>query len=262
MNEEIKSLLESTEWPQAIDAELICDPSSEEDKLLRAEGIVDLIIETSLTSKRFLDYGCGEGHVSLKALTKSPAISVGFDINQQWQNKDQDKLILTTDLDTVRNHGPYDIILLHDVIDHVDQPIEVLTNVKSLLSTNGAVYLRAHPFCSKHGTHLYHQLNKAYLHLILNEEEMNELGLKPMFCNKVRYPLIQYKMMLDKVGFEVVRYNILREGVNSFFKSGLIRQRIMNRYSDREAWLPGTGGEFPDWQCEQQFLDYVLGCSQ
>jgi hypothetical protein len=59
----LEPLLKSDQWPQAVNEYLICDLNSEDDKDARAQGIIAAMIDPDLTGKKFLDFGCGEGHV-------------------------------------------------------------------------------------------------------------------------------------------------------------------------------------------------------
>ena len=252
--EKLKKLLESDAWPAAVDSTLICDPNSEEDKLNRAEGILELLIEESLENKKFLDFGCGEGHVPFKAIEQKVSTSVGYDIKEDAHWNDFKNCILTTDLEIVKSNGPYDVILVYDVLDHIEQSamVGVLTQIKDLLSDSGTVYLRTHPFCSRHATHLYHKINKAFIHLVFTADELTKLGYETPVNASVVYPGWYYATILKPI-FKTINSNTLRERVEDFFKNTpIIKKRIKNNYKDEKRW------DFPDKQCEQQFLDYVL----
>ncbi|NJL34796.1 MAG: hypothetical protein HC893_14275 [Chloroflexaceae bacterium] len=100
----LKSLLASDAWPKAVDPNLICDQESETDKISRAEGILELLVEKDLKDRKFLDFGCGEGHVAYKALVQEPTISVGYDIkaSSHWSNfGSNNKLLFTDNYDVV-----------------------------------------------------------------------------------------------------------------------------------------------------------------
>lgn len=259
----LKSLLASDQWPEAIDQNLICAQDSETDKISRAEGILELLVEKDLKNKKFLDFGCGEGHVAYKSLSQEPIVSVGYDKIQSetWSRFGQnDKLIFTTDLETVKQQSPYDIILVYDVIDHItlEESIVVLKQVHDLLETNGTIYLRAHPFCSRHATHLYQTINKAYIHLVFTSQELKNLGYEAPENPHVVYPINQYGEIFKEANLTVSHNNILREKVDVFFKkTPLIKERIRMHYKESTDKHIRNGG-FPEYQCEQQFLDYVL----
>lgn len=260
----LKSLLASDNWPQAIDSHLICEQDSEVDKISRAEGILELIIEKDLKDKKFLDFGCGEGHVSYKSLIQEPVISVGYDIEKfkSWDKfgTKNEKLLFTTDLSVVENQSPYDIILIYDVIDHMkkEKAIELLKTVKNLLDKDGTIYLRVHPFCSRHATHLYHKINKAFVHLVFNHQELIEMGYDSPDTAEIMYPIAQYTEIIKESGLYISHNNILREKVEPFFKkTPIIKERIRMNYKNSTDKNIKSGG-FPEFQCEQQFLDFVI----
>jgi hypothetical protein len=66
------------------------------------------------------------------------------------------------------------IVFLYDVLDHaIDAEQAYIKEAHRCLAPNGTVYVRCHPWTSKHATHLYKQgINKAYFHLFLTWDEI------------------------------------------------------------------------------------------
>ncbi|MEI6851166.1 MAG: hypothetical protein WCK26_04340, partial [Candidatus Saccharibacteria bacterium] len=58
----------------------------------------------------------------------------------------------------------------------------VLAQIKDLLSDGGTVYLRTHPFCSRHATHLYHKIN---IYSESDPDENNETVSVFLLSNKI-----------------------------------------------------------------------------
>jgi 2-polyprenyl-3-methyl-5-hydroxy-6-metoxy-1,4-benzoquinol methylase len=258
-------LLNSNQWPPAVDPSLICDTRSEQDKEDRAEGILDLIIDISLENLKFLDYGCGEGHVINRSQLHKTKYSVGYDIKksdrwEQWTLKDA---LLTDDWTKAKSFAPFNVVLMYDVIDHMlestEDVISRLKEIKQLLAPNGRVYVRTHPYCSRHGTHLYHQINKAYAHLVFTEEELDILGYKHEKTRKIIHPIGEYSHLFKSAGFRIHNGpSVIKEGVEKFFFSNqAVSDRIKSNYKNSpEARL--RAGHFPTFQLEQQFIDYIL----
>ena len=255
--EQVKAALESDKWPEAVNPNLICDPTSEEDKMERGRGIIELMIEEDLKGLKFLDYGCGEGHTAFLATEYETAISVGYDPNPlaRWEQfESKPNLKITTDFREVRSYAPYDVITVFDVIDHIKghTPVELLTRVKGLLSDEGKIYLRCHPFTSRHATHLYHALNKAYLHLVFSPEELKQIVQDNTYTEEnsgVIYPLRTYHQYLEEAGLVSVNRRDITEKVEPFFKIPKIADRIIKNT---------PFNEFPEFQMSLQFVDFVL----
>jgi 2-polyprenyl-3-methyl-5-hydroxy-6-metoxy-1,4-benzoquinol methylase len=241
-------LLNSEDWPEAAPTFLICE-ETEQDKLERAEGIVDYL-NVDLAGKRVLDFGCGEGHVSQVA-SKTAALSVGYDLNQTgslpWES--DTGAILTTDFSRVTEQGPYDVVLLYDVLDHCDNPVAVLEQVASVATLESKIVIRCHSWMSRHGGHLYRQLNKAYIHLVFTPEELKLMGLELPNLQKYYFPINTHQGWFKEAGFEVVSHEPVKTSVERFFH----RPKIVKRLP-----LDQFKGEFPEWQMSQSFNDYVL----
>jgi 2-polyprenyl-3-methyl-5-hydroxy-6-metoxy-1,4-benzoquinol methylase len=256
---ELKELLESEDWPESVLAFQICDENSEEEKIDRAEGVIDILIDDFLKDKKFLDFGCGEGHMTKYASTQEAKVSVGYDIFKSenskftWEEK-QENFFLSTDLEKVRAEGPYDIILIYDVLDHAQDPTQVLKDAKSLMSESCQIYLRCHPWCGRHGSHLYRQINKAFVHLVFTEKELEKMGYKLEFTNKVFYPIGTYNNIIKDAGLSIKNHEIDRQMIEEFFsKNEIIKNRILKHFKTKE-W----DKKEPEFQLEQCFLDYTL----
>lgn len=247
----IPYLLKTSRWARAVDPLVIADPNSEEDKTARAKGILSSVIVEPLKNKKFLDFGCGEGHV----VRESPAnFSMGFDINI---NKKPD-IALTDDWQEVKKHS-FDVILAFDTLDHVqdeDTAIDCLKRMKDVLNSDGKVCLRLHPWCSRHGTHIYRKLNKAYAHLCLDEEELEKYeGIHTL---KLIHPLNSYLRWIKEAGLISIRHNVLREQIEPFFMESPVADAIKKHWKSSHDPLLAGGNAFPSYQLEQQFVDHVL----
>ena len=146
--DQLKAVLLSDNWPAAVNPALICDPNSEHDKKERGIGIVELIIDQAMTKdQKFLDYGCGEGHCVLAAPNSlGCGLAVGYDPKQHnWPSEDKTKF--TTSYEEAASLGPYDSILIFDVLDHVENesPVDLLKKAADLLADKGKIYIRTHP---------------------------------------------------------------------------------------------------------------------
>lgn len=240
-------------WPEAVNPVLIIDRNSESDKITRAKAICNFFL-SGCNNKKVLDFGCGDGHVSKEVARREASVSVGYDIKKQWE--DTSDCILTTEISKVEENAPYDLILVFDVLDHLvnDDPVEVLKKLKGWCK--GDIIIRFHPWCSRHATHTYYNLNKAYIHMFLSEDELKERGVEYLPSAKVIHPIGTYKHWLASAGLNVVSEDVIRDPVEPFFQqfSDIIKSHWKNSPTPDYA----NGKIYPSFQMEQQFLDYVV----
>ena len=263
----LTELLNSPTWPAAVDPSLICDTNSEQDKEDRAEGILDLIIDVHLENLKFLDFGCGEGHVINKARTQNPKFAIGYDLKEydKWHTWEKaGNVNYTNQWNVVKSSGPYNIVLLYDVIDHIESTDEELVKrlkeLKSILAPNAKVYVRCHPWSSRHGTHLYRQLNKAYVHMVFTDEEIKKMGYTQEKARKFKHPVTDYNNLWTAAGFKVINGpHHSKEGVEAFFKDQpLVKERIQEHYKDSNWEILRSGDVFPSEFLESQFIDWTV----
>jgi 2-polyprenyl-3-methyl-5-hydroxy-6-metoxy-1,4-benzoquinol methylase len=246
---DLRLLAKSSSWPEAIPKDFLCS-DNEEDKITRAEGILSNLNISDL-DESFLDFGCGEGYVVF--LNSKNKKSVGYDItDQNWSHFDKNEnLIFSNKWEEIEKNGPYDLILLNDVIDHVENPLKELEKIQKIKNSLTKIFLRVHPWTSRHGSHLYKQLNKAYLHLVFSESELFVMGIEQQKINKVLDPINFYQDLLKKAGFTIVKEEVIKQPVESFFNSENIKSRIQRNYDDKDY-------EKILKTMEIQFIDFTL----
>lgn len=243
-------------WPEAVDPTMICDVNSEEDKQDRASSVLDLYIEENIKNKKFLDFGCGEGHIVIAAEDNKAALSIGYDIKDTFSKTLMEKSpnSFTTNWQKVVENAPYDIILLYDVFDHIEgeSEIEVFQKLKDVLAPTGKIYARMHPWTSRHGGHLYHETNKAFVHIALTESEIEDFVGKPVEIkvNKHFYPMKKYRDTISSVELKIITENPVTQELDQIIKDSLIVEKIKKDYSFLER---------PNFQMTLNFVDYILG---
>ena len=262
----LRALFETDEWPAAVNAEAICDNQDKED--LRAQGIVDLVLAEYFKGVKFLDYGCGRGNVAAIVAKNEAAKSVGYDVKSDWRLSKSDwrfnppdNLLFTTNLDEVKQNAPYDIILAYDVLDHcVIDPLLALTQIRDLTKPDSRVYVRNHPWCSRHGGHLYLQKNKAFAHLVFDEVELERMcGISSPDVIKIYTPSGTYKDWFGKAGFAIKRENILNTPVEEFFFSNVsIRKKLKSYWGDTYSMRENMSVDFADYLLEPNHANVAV----
>jgi SAM-dependent methyltransferase len=238
-------LIASKYWPAAVDDVLIVKTA--EQRQLRARSILNDFVRQDLKGKRFLDFGCGSGECVAAAMDAG-AIAVGYDqlFNQAWTTQAG---LYSTNFDELVAGEPYDIILLYDVLDHLKNE-EVLERFKVLTKPTTKLYVRCHPYCSRHGTHLYNSFNKAYAHLFMSDLEITAHGGRQEDTHKIFYPERIYASVFKKAGWKVLSTTTVSAQLETFIETFLPLLR--------EQW----GGQIELQELAKilsiQFLDYVL----
>lgn len=244
---ELRKILKSPNWPEAVPNELICEDNIEEN-MERAYGLIHKI-QTNLYKKKFLDIGCGEGHTIYAAASYDAEISAGYDIikNKKWKKKEG--IVFTDNWENLKKIGPFDIILINDVLDHAEDPLDVLLKAKEIKEKElGRIFLKLHPWTSRHGTHLYKEMNKAYIHCIFTEEEIQKLGLEQLKTNKITDPKMFYRDLIEKSNLRIIKEEITTQSMEVFFTHN---PKLLQR-------IKSINPEFEVSISEIQMIDYIL----
>ena len=240
-------------WPEAVPAHLVNgDGPSEEDQVNRANSVLDFMVDRNLEGGAFLDFGCGEGWVTQEASKRGVVECLGYDIahDDNWNSRHGAKF--TSNFDTVP-HDHFDYVMLYDVLDHCEDPMLLMSQVKSVLKPGGAVFARCHPWTSKHAMHLWkHGLNQAYLHLFLTWDEITEtIGKPPMFTRTEKDPIEAYHWWFND--FKMIKERFSKEDVSEFFFVPSFKELLANEQQIPIDQIDG----FLDLM-RISFVDYVL----
>ena len=258
---ELRLLMKSDSWPLAVDDSMAkCE--SKQDRLKRASLILNSLIAADLENKSFLDYGCGDGcAASLVASVYGPKIAVGYALRtKNWLHLDpSSKLHLTTEWDDASSRGPFDVIMLNDVLDH-DQTLEdSLKKIKSVMSDACRVYIKCHPWTSRHGAHAHESANKAFVHLVFSEEELAKMGIKTEATHKLLNPLESYRRLFKEQGFSVVREEVVSSDVERIFSiDERLRRRILTKWKQSNQPEYASGEQFPHEHMSVEFVLFTL----
>ncbi|HLE11305.1 MAG: hypothetical protein A2504_03250 [Bdellovibrionales bacterium RIFOXYD12_FULL_39_22] len=91
-----------------------------------------------------IDYGCGDGSY-LRSLQKNKKlILIGYDKFKSWSTRENEtNIIFTSDKFFLKNNfkNKANIITLHHVFEHLPNPAEVMTELRSLLADDGIIYI-------------------------------------------------------------------------------------------------------------------------
>ncbi len=249
-------------WPSAVPSSMIV--TDNEQKWVRARSICNYYLKNlsksnnSLELQRFLDFGCGAGHVAVAA-SRHVDRSVGYDISNHFVESfdydyDQTKFLLTDDWKQVCKIPKYDTILLYDVLDHVKPGrIEaVFKTIASVCKPDTEVVVRCHPWTGPHGGHVYEKVNKAFAHFFMDDELLKKYQSE--YVNKITRPMKVYGDWFNKYGFNVISREVIRYPWNKAKNQELF-------CGDRQDLMVELDMGDPQWQESVfmiEFVDYVL----
>ena len=234
-------------WPPAAPEYLVGKPVTERDQMNRAGLVIDMFLTKPIQDLSVLDFGCGEGWVANELVNRGGKHVVGYDIvrSPSW---DSLKATFTSSLP----NDKFDAVFLIDVLDHSQNPQQIMSEVEGLLKPGGIAYVRCHPWTSRHATHVFKQgLNKSYIHLFLTEEEQIELGYRPMFTRIEKNPFETYKKWFGK--FKIQRERRSSEPLHEFFK---VPAFVSLLYTEQQIPKERQADFLIDM--ETQFVDYQL----
>lgn len=234
------------DWPDAVPGFLITAPTST-GIAKRARAVLNMCDLTDLSGKRFLDFGCGDGSIVKEAKIRRASVAHGYDPSEEWAPlRNMEDTFFTSDYNKLSSD--YDTILLYDVLDHSQSPVEVIRQVRKLIDVNGEVKVRCHPFTSKHANHVYKTFNKAYTHFFLTPEDLKEHKPLPVFKMTGVVPTEQYKKWFNENGFEIRKETIDRQSPDGDCLKNIPRQEIKSiiNHEDYKNIM------------EMQFIDYTI----
>jgi ubiquinone/menaquinone biosynthesis C-methylase UbiE len=149
----------------------------------------------SLAGKVVADVGCGDGFMDLGVLHKAqPGRLVGYDLNltdtEYLRRRAGEESVDVADLSGLAFErstatsipaadGAFDFVFSWSAFEHIARPIEVLTEIRRILSSDGAFFLQLWPFYfSPRGSHLWEWFPEDHHHLQRAEcDIVAELGV-------------------------------------------------------------------------------------
>lgn len=244
----VQQVMLTSFWPEAVSPSMIV--KDEPTKRIRASGIITSFIREPIKGKKLLDAGCTDGYCVSEAKQKG-SLAFGYSLTGATGEN------ITTELAKVEADGPYDIIMCYDVLDHIVDDTtrnNFLATIKKCLKPGGKVYMRCHPFTSRHGCHNYYKFNKAYAQLFLTQEQLAQYDPLPIV--KIVKPLVTYKQWFAESGFRIVDEQLRRVNMEDFFNT--LTEPLMNVLADN-PFVKDT--QTLNSVLSIQFADFVLQTS-
>jgi hypothetical protein len=208
------------------------------------------ILPAASIDVKMLDYGCGDGDL-IAALNRAGRKAVGYDKASPKMADCYNNWAQVVDL------APFKLVILYDVLDHTDLPsfIEIFEHVKTVIHSDGKIFIRVHPFSSVNGSHDFSPINLAFAHMCLTPSEAIKFGLKPWDSIKVVLPLEFYERVFGLLGFTVVSKKIHHSQTIPFVSSHLMARIKRLHYSD------SISEEHIEKSLSINYMDFLLASS-
>lgn len=244
---EIKMILKSDFWPNAL--------SEEELNENKEEKIIALVKNLVNLEKLNVAYFGENADIFAKTILKNNAEKVVCFSSDKKPNlfkteENNQIAIVTTDKNDVIKNGSYDVIICNDFIEHTgESPENWLEFMKSIRKSNGPIYLRAHPFCSRY--HDHNLANKAYTHLIFNDSEKLKAGC-PSGKKTCKQLLTEneYLKMFYNLELNIIERNVIDYPLEDIFiKNTELQEKILDTIQ-REKFFPE--------EISFEYIDYLL----
>lgn len=246
LKDNFDDLILSDLWPNEVPTSLIA--KTDDQIAIRAKSIAcSYGFHNILENGKFLDFGCGKGNVVIEA-AKIGVESYGYDPIEQWPNYFSN---IYTDIDTIKSIGPFSIIGMYDVIDHIEtyeETLETMSIIGQLSDKNTIIKVRCHPWTSRHGGHLYETINRAYAHILMSSDELKKHCIEK--TREIKRPLAEYQKIFKNSGFKILSLNKIQTPLEPIFKSPQFVSIFQKILGGDQKWQEDV--------LSISFVDYVL----
>ena len=169
--------------------------------------------------KKILDVGCGEGGV-LTAFEKAGYNCTGLEyssarVEYAREKGSLDIKFIQGNIEEFFGDEKFDVIMMLDVIEHLDRKLQTLKNIKKILSSEGIVIISFPPFRSPFGGH--QQVMKSflkyvpYIHLVPETiyswllKKVERQNFESHFHNyKTGITIKEFERLIHQVNFKIV----------------------------------------------------------
>jgi len=190
--------------------------------------------------KKILDIGCAEGGV-LTAFEREGYDCTGLEYNsnriQFAEEKSSSNIkFIEGNIEKFASDEKFDVILILDVIEHLNRKLQALENIKQMLGSEGILVISFPPFRSAFGGH--QQAMKSYLkyipyiHLFQETvykgllEKIERINIDVHLRNyKTGITIRQFEKLIRQVGFSIIEKSFYFVRPRQAFRFGISMRR-------------------------------------
>jgi ubiquinone biosynthesis O-methyltransferase len=229
-------------------------------------GIHSVILHTIcdlLPNKLILDIGCGCGRLSIMCASMGAERVIGFDYAER-AIKIANLILQCSGLRNVTFHVgdvaqvlsredlKFDIVIMSEVIEHLQNPLEVLTKIKGLLKEGGWLVVSCPNFSNFRG-YVYNTLLTLF-RLPMSLTDVRQVDFKQIseWCEEAGYSIERVVGTLYELGWTEEAFVDLRKRIPLAVRdSNTLEDEICN-YKQLERFLEERAKE------NEQFLNYLV----
>ena len=209
----------------------------------------DFLVE--IKNKTILDFGCGKGLQAIALVVKGGKFVVGIDTNPEALQKaitaaegrgiiKQMKFKEVLEKDDV---GKFDIIISQNSMEHFQDPLKALNDMKTALHNNGKIYITfGPPWFAPYGSHMQFFTKIPWVNILFSERTVMKVrgyfrkdgaakyeevksGLNKMSVKK-------FETIISKCGLKICfkKYQCIK-GMNYLNRIPFLRELVINRVS-------------------------------
>lgn len=131
-----------------------------------------------LRDRRILDIGCGQGGVSFTLSDGNEVVGLDISLERMaWRPRlDRPPLILlASGLAVPCCDNSFDVVILSDVMEHVNEPSLMLYEVNRVLRPGGIAFFSFTPYYGPRGGHVWNYVPLPYIHFVLPDSVAKRL---------------------------------------------------------------------------------------
>lgn len=170
----------------------------------------------SMESANVLEIGCGRGETAVRLAERCGCRVTGVDANTypEWPGRQSDAVrLVEVDLTEQNPFVPesFDYIVSFAVLEHVQQPLDMLEAMCTLLKPGGRMYITANLHRGPMASHRYREVFFPWPHLLFEDavfirfyrDRDGRQGVTPAWVNKLTH--LHYLDKVRQLGLEIVK---------------------------------------------------------
>lgn len=226
----------------------------EEWNIDNALSILDRVFpefENLIKEKEILDYGCGTGYQALALARNGAKYVLGLDTDKEALKK-AEALSMTFDLTSQvefasmiedRYRGRFDLVISQNSMEHFEDPIKAIDDMKFVLNQNGSILITfGPPWFAPYGSHMHFFTRIPWVNIIFDEKTVMSVRSYFRDDGAIRYEEVEgglnkmsvakFERIIRNSGLKIsyMKYECVKR-INFLSRFPLLRELFINQIS-------------------------------